>query len=300
MFDPLTPQPRQVRPPGNLSNLQSRITKYARETGLTVSRLNQRVFTEVMFGLLARARGLAVIPMYLVKGGMALELRFGVRARASGDLDLGIVASDAVLIEVFDRVLAVGFDEFTFERRGEPERLENIATYRLKVKIAYRGRAFGTLDIDLNEASYETAVTMEQTGVLTALGLPGPLTVPLLDPYLQLAHKLHGATEPDRTGYVNRRHRDLLDILVMRSDPRLALDLTHLRTVVIEEFSRRPHHTSWPPIFAMRDAWREELARDARLIEFATSDPDELAQRLHTFIAEIEAVALKQEPLAGL
>lgn len=294
MSDPFTPKPRDIRAPGNVSNLQSRITAYARENGLTVKRLNQRVFTEAMFGLLERAQRLGIIPMYLVKGGMALELRFGVRARASGDLDLGIVAGDNILVEIFDRVLAVGFHDFTFERNAEPERLENVATYRLKVRIAYRGRAFGTLSVDLNEASYETATTIQQTGLLTALGLPGPLNVPLLDPYLQMAHKFHGATEPNRTDYVNRRHRDLLDVLVMRSDPQFALDLHHLRSVLIEEFARRPHHTRWPPLFTLPDAWRGELTRDALSIEFGTSDPDELARRFQSFIAEIEGVIVKQ------
>jgi Nucleotidyl transferase AbiEii toxin, Type IV TA system len=189
MSDPFTPAPRSIRAPGNVSNLRSRITAYARERGLSVSRLNQRILTEIVFGLLERSKDLGVIPMYLAEGGMALELRFGIRARASGDLDIGIVAGGDVLLETFDRALAVGFHDFTFARRGEPERLDNARTYRLKVKIACRGRPFGTLSIDLNEATHETAVTIEQTGVLTALGLPGPLNVPLLDPYPQIAHK---------------------------------------------------------------------------------------------------------------
>ncbi len=225
---------------------------------------------------------------------MALELRFGVRARASGDLDLGIVASGGTLLEIFDRVLGVGFHDFTFERRGEPELLENAATYRLKVKIAYRGRPFGTLSIDLNEASHETATTVEQTGVLTALGLPGPLKVPLLEPYLQIAQKLHGATEPDRADYTNRRHRDLLDVLVMTTDERLPLDLRRLRTVAIEEFARRAHHKHWPPIFALPDAWRDPLELDARQIQFQWTDPDELTRHFIALIAEIEGVDVKQ------
>lgn len=288
MSDPFAPAPRAIKAPGNVNNLQSRITSYAREHGLSVSRLNQRILTEVTFGLLERARKLGIIPMYLAKGGMALELRFGIRARASGDLDIGIVAAGATLVDSFDRVLAVGFHDFTFARRDEPELLENAGTYRLKVKIAYRGRPFGTLSVDLNEASYETATTVEQTGLLTALGLPGPLNVPLLEPYLQIAQKLHGATEPDRADYTNRRHRDLLDVLVMTSDPRLSLDFARLRSVAVEEFARRPHHRSWSPAFALPDSWREGLAHDAQEIRFPTADPDELARRFTALIGEIE------------
>jgi len=294
MSNPFAPVPPNIRPPGNLSNLQSRITAYARESGLSVSRLSQRILTEVMFGLLERARTLGVIEMYLAKGGMALELRFGIRARASGDLDIGITSGGEDLLTVFDRALRVGFDDFSFERRDSPEILENADTFRLKVKVAYRGRPFGTLSVDLNEADHETATTIHSTGVLVALGLPGPLDVPLLDPYIQLAHKLHGATEPDRADYTNRRHRDLLDVLVMTTDASLSLNLIYLRYVAIAEFARRRHHTRWPPIFALPFAWRTELARDAKEILLESSDPDELARRFIRFIVAIEGIAVKQ------
>jgi len=288
MSDPFAPAPRNIRPPGNVSNLQSRITAYARNSGVSVSRLNQRILTEVTLGLLGRARELGVIPMYLAKGGMALELRFGIRARASGDLDVGIGATSDALLETFDRVLLVGFDDFTFVRRDAPELLENVQTYRVKLKIAYRGRAFGTLSVDLNETSYETATTIQQTSLLTALGLPGPLHVPLLDLYLQLAQKLHGATEPHRADYTNRRHRDLLDVLIMSANRKFLPDLAHLRDVAIDEFARRPHHTRWPPTFALPPEWREELTRDAGQVHFRSTDPDELARQFVAFIAEID------------
>jgi hypothetical protein len=288
MSDPFAPEPQSIRPPGNVSNLQSRITAYARNEGVSVARLNQRILTEVTFGLLNRARQLGVIPMYLAKGGMALELRFGIRARASGDLDIGIVATGSALLQTFDRVLAVGFHDFTFVRRDNPELLENVLTYRIKVKIAYRDRPFGTLSIDLNEASYETATAVQSTGLLVALGLPGPLDVPLLDLYVQLAQKLHGATEPNRTDYTNLRYRDLLDVLIVRANQGPSLDLARLRNVVIGEFARRPHNTQWPPIFSLPAEWREPLASAARQVEFQSSDPDELSLQFTAFIAEIE------------
>src|ERR1700682_2081823 len=52
MPDPLATAPRNIRPPGTVNNLQSRITAYAREHGVSVSRMNQRILTEVTFGVL--------------------------------------------------------------------------------------------------------------------------------------------------------------------------------------------------------------------------------------------------------
>ncbi|MDP9106268.1 MAG: hypothetical protein M3N49_10095 [Candidatus Eremiobacteraeota bacterium] len=80
----------------------------------------------------------------------------------------------------------------------------------------------------------------------------------------------------------------------MRTDDRFSLDFSRLRAVVIEEFARRTHHQRWPPVFTMPDAWRDELERDAKLIEFATFDPDELGRQFRAFIAEIEGIVVKQ------
>lgn len=293
MHDPLRPERRNLRPPGNVGNLFSRINAYAHEQGLTPARLQQRVKSELLFTLLDRAREAGIIPIYIAKGGMAIELRFGVRARASGDVDIGIVSEGEELLMVFDRALALGLDDFTFTR-GTTLYLANAQAHRIQVRIQYKGRAFGTLDVDLNAANYETPVTFETASVLTVLGLPGPLRVPLLDPYIQIAHKLHGATEPDRPDYVNRRHRDVLDVLIMWSDPSLELSLPRLRATVIAEFARRPHHKVWPPIFAIPVAWRAELAREAREAGFEIQDPEEIARQFIAFIAAIEGVDVKK------
>lgn len=294
MHDPLRPLAAQVRPPANLPTLYRRINDYARANSLPAARVQQRVKTELIFALLERAREQGIIPMYVAKGGMAIELRFGVRARASGDVDVGIVADDADLLTLFDHVLALSLGDFTFAR-GQTQLLVNARAHRAEVRIAFRGRAFGTLRVDLNEANYETPVAYETTGVMTQLGLPGPLTVPLLDPYVQIAHKLHGATEPNRDGYVNHRYRDVLDVLIIAGDPSTKLDMAHLRTIVVEEFARRPHHKLWPPIFALPEDWRAELEREAREIGFHLQDAEAIAQAFIALIARIEGIDVNPE-----
>ena len=68
--------------------LQRRITMLARRLGMPVQRLYQRVATEVLFNVLELARQRSIIHRYAVKGGMALEVRFGMRARASRNVDV--------------------------------------------------------------------------------------------------------------------------------------------------------------------------------------------------------------------
>lgn len=289
MSDPFTTTADVRKAPGSLAQLQRRIGDVARERSISVKRANQRVMTEVVLATLARAKTAGVIDMYLAKGGMALEIRFGIRARASLDLDVGIISSGTELLEAFDRSMNLGFDKFTFERKRDARLLENVATYRLQIQVSYMGRPFGSLPVDLNHASYETAITVEETGFLTALGLPGPHEVALLDPYLQIAHTLHGATEPSRADYRNLRHRDLLDIIVMTSDAAFDIDIPRLRRTIVDEFARRPRHQHWPPVFELPEDWRTELERDAAAIGIEPADADALNRRFLAFIDRIES-----------
>jgi hypothetical protein len=261
---------------------------------LAPARIYQRVYSELLFGLLADAKAQGLIPLYLLKGGMALELRFGIRARASKDVDIGIVSGGEELLAVFDRVLAIGFAGFAFRRRDNLLHMERAATYRLELQISYGGRSFGKLDVDLNEADHEIASEQITTSVLTELGLPGPLSVPILDPYFQIAHKLHGATEPSRPDYTNRRHRDLLDVLVFARDESMKLDFPRLRGIVTSEFARREHNRIWPPAFELPALWLEPLRTEALSNAFPVTDPEQLAREFVAFMAQIEGVEVKQ------
>jgi len=66
MSDPLAPEPKNIKAPPNINNLRSRINQYAREHGLGVDRVQQRVFTEIIIGLLDRAEKQRAIPGYLI------------------------------------------------------------------------------------------------------------------------------------------------------------------------------------------------------------------------------------------
>jgi hypothetical protein len=111
MSDPLLPEPGIAKVPANVNVLRASVDRYAKASGLGIKRVQQRVFTELVVGLLDNAKSKGVIPLYVIKGGMALELRFGIRARASGDLDIAL-SGDDVLAQL-DDALAVGFGNFT-------------------------------------------------------------------------------------------------------------------------------------------------------------------------------------------
>lgn len=88
-----------------LRELERRITKTARDRGTTAARLRRRVGFTVVCETLAEAVAQGIIPIFFVKGGVAIELRLGLLARATRDLDIGLCAPPAELLAFFDRAL---------------------------------------------------------------------------------------------------------------------------------------------------------------------------------------------------
>lgn len=273
------------RAPGSLSELQRRITRLAKQRGETVPRVHHRVCSVVFCGLLEAACSVGIIPTYLIKGGMAMELRFGMRARASQDLDVGILGNFDELIPLFHRVLQVGFDGFSFRAMDELY-MDQVQTYRVTVRIQYLGHAFGKLHVDLNRADFETVSTeVIDSSMLGELGLPAPVRVSLLDQSMQIAQKIHGATEASVEQYTNRRYRDVIDVFIAIDNS--TISLPQLRNICVEEFARRKKQ-AWPPRVSRSPDWQDGLRDEARKAGLQEADPAWLADRFDAFIEDVD------------
>ena len=273
------------KPPGSLNELQRRITQFAKAHGEAVPRVQHRVCSVAFCALLDSACVAGIIPMYFIKGGMAMELRFGMRARASQDLDVGIVGNFEELLPLFYRVLAIGFDAFTFRAAGETF-MEQAQTYRIAVRIQYSGQAFGKLQVDLNRANFEVAPSETlDIMLLGELGLPAPIRISLLDQTMQIAQKIHGATEASTEQYCNRRYRDVIDVFIALEHSNISLP--SLRETCIEEFARRSKQ-AWPPRVSRTPDWQDGLRDEARRVGFHTDNPGDLAESFDAFIEAID------------
>ena len=79
----------------------------------------------IMAGVLERAAD-GGNPRFIVKGGVALELRLRDRARATKGIDVVLQHREADLVRSLERALTGdGYQGFTFRRKGEPLLLEN-------------------------------------------------------------------------------------------------------------------------------------------------------------------------------
>ena len=104
-------------------------------------------------GALDRATQAGVLGGYYLKGGVAMELRFAERARATKDLDLGREGPRANRLEALSQGLGLGFDQFTFRVKAQTRDMEEADTIRVSVAIQYRTRSWQTIEVDLGPAN---------------------------------------------------------------------------------------------------------------------------------------------------
>ena len=276
-----------MKAPGSRHMLQRRVADAARRNGMAVDRYNRWISYMALCGVLQRGVEASVIPIFYVKGGVALELRFGNRARASKDLDVGLLAGPNEMLTLFDKVLDLGFDDFRFTRKGDLETLPSGAI-RIDVAITYHNRPWGTVDIDLSRAEADVIVeVIEGLELLREVGL-STVSVPCLAVEEQIAQKIHAMTEP-LGGRENPRFRDLIDINLLEP---LIEDHTRLLDRLETVFSERGTH-AWPPEFTLPESWRAPLAELASELGLKVT-PDELASSFTALLLRILGIEMKE------
>jgi hypothetical protein len=273
-----------ISPVQRARTLERRITALSAQRGTTAGRLRRLVGFSVLCETMVEAVAQGAIPFFFVKGGVAIELRLGLAARATRDLDIGLCVPAEELLPAFDASLAVGFGDFCLQRRGEARVLNNGAR-SLQVTVEYVGRPFATVNIDLAQATIDIQTDSVEPIALHELGLTRPRAVPCLSLTEQIAQKIHALTEPMPRGRVNMRSRDALDVLLL--DVRLPLDTEAITQACVSIFVQRATH-EWPILrFSFPSEWNEILAELAREVNYDTSDVRVIEKRFNTFLARL-------------
>jgi len=92
--------------------------------------------------------------LFIVKGGTAMQLRLGIDARATTDLDVVFAGRVGEWLDRFDAATADReWSGFTVTRKGEPTQIEIAAAgyrpWRVSLQIRYEGREFGSLALEV-------------------------------------------------------------------------------------------------------------------------------------------------------
>ncbi len=243
--------------------LEDRLRNRSAATGIALDRLRRRVLFERVVARLEAADPGA----WVLKGGMALEVRLHDKARLTKDIDLGLRADAADAQRLHERVV----DALTVDLQGD--RFELVAkrpellgadgaghvTWRVKVAASLAGKPFGGIQLDISPRAHELIDTehLELPNSLDFAGIPSTV-IEIIDVNRHAAEKLHAMLR-DFGDRENSRVRDLVDlVLLLEHDlltPSLVADAT--RTVWRERDDALPP-LNFPPL---PESWPDRYER---------------------------------------
>jgi hypothetical protein len=273
--------------PKTVNRLQRLITDWERESGMPVRRLNLRVAAMMLAGALARVSDDRDEPVFLARGGVAIELRAGQKARVTRDVDLTLRADAGSLTHHLDAAFAEPYEDFSFQR-DEPVTLPlRPQAQRVNVKVAFRTKPFTTLVVEV--APREAGEQAEHLPAhdLSTVGLSGPDAIPVLAAPWQLAQKLHAVTEaPLRPGRENPRYWDLIDLQLLQA--LTSESLVTVKDACVRTFAVRGQQ-AWPPRVTIYPAWAERYAAMATSLDMPVLNVEDAIAIVHDFIDRIDA-----------
>ena len=221
--------------------LEERLRQQSLLGGAPLARLRKMVAFDRFLTRVAQKQPAA----WIVKGGFALQLRLGDRARTTKDIDVSAVnpwTHDQTIMHLRAAVSLELGDWFEFEV-GEPTEAATGAPgrgFRFPIRCLLDGRRFETfhLDVGYGDPILEAPVELVAPNLL-AFAEIAPARVRCYPLTTQIAEKLHTYTRTYASGETSRA-RDLADILLAAS---LAeFDGPKLKQAIDATFKARASH----------------------------------------------------------
>jgi hypothetical protein len=207
---------------------------------------------------------------WIVKGGLALQLRIKDHSRTTKDIDMLVFAEHqeilpALKISVYQDL----GDWFSFEViETSNQRLENFGGFRYQIHSLLDGRTFEGfhVDVGLGDPMVEPADYFSTPPLLEFAGLK-PTLVPCFPVSQQIAEKVHAYTRPRLSGEPSRV-KDFVDILLLAKFGEInRMGLLQAIQATFQFAGTHPVPTniplppqSWTPIF-------KKMANDVGLID---------------------------------
>jgi hypothetical protein len=237
---------------------------------------------------------------WVLKGGMALEVRLGDRARSTRDLDLAVRHAGEDAGTVRDHLIEALADDpegdgFEF-RVGPPKPVDldeaGRAGWRFAVDARLDGRTFANVRLDVIGRTEEISTTDRVTlrSMLAFAGFPDH-EIEAVDPAQHFAEKLHALTRPhgDRA---NSRVKDLPDLLLLMNHglaPTAELLATVRHVFAVRSTHDLPERLPDPPT-----EWADRYVTLAGELDLEAGSVEAAMDRLRSFwAATLEAAPEK-------
>lgn len=283
-------------PPTNLQHFNRLLTAFAdADGGMPVARARHALSVIAICSIVDRARRSDDdAHLFVAKGGSSMQLRLGLTARATTDLDLLFRGHATEWLSHFDAALNAGsWNGFDARRKNEPTEIavEGAAykPWRFDVALSYMGRSFSSVRVELAFDALSAAHHDEvETTAAEWFGFQPP-PIPCLSIPYQMAQKLHASTDPycGEGQHGNDRVRDIVDLWLL--EPLLGPDgHRDVRNAVLETFHRRNRH-QWPPAVEPTDQWRRDYPKLAAEVVGSPPDVEVAADYLKGLIDRVDA-----------
>lgn len=269
--------------------LEDRLRRRAEGEGEPLIRLRKRlVFERCMVRLQTNKNS-----PWVLKGGFALELRLGNRARMTKDLDLTVdlgffgkkpVSLSGLTEQLRQDLKRQNEDRFDFivpEGREEELPTQGVKSYRFSVEARLDGRQFEgiIIDVGVGDPLIPPLDDIEGSDLLLFAGIPNP-TIRVTSRSQHFAEKVHALTRPfdDR---INTRIKDLADVILLM-DHGLP-EAPTVKQAVTEIFTFRKTHGIPREIETPPATWASSYAAMATGLELNLTTIENATFRLNDY-----------------
>ncbi len=216
-----------------------------------------------------------------------MELRLGLGARSTQDLDIVFRGPATELLDALEEAFEHPYSGFEFRRKGEPQDIRDTGSKRLALQVSFQHRGWQTLTAEIGWPEADESDLVPSAISLADFMLDSPELVTCLSLRYQIAQKIHAVTEEPADGRPNLRHWDLIDLILLRA--LLEEDLWRVREACVWTFEDRGTH-DWPPTLKVPDTWSEPYRRDAEALDAdLPADVRTAGHAVTNFIAAIDA-----------
>jgi hypothetical protein len=253
--------------------LEQRLLSLSTATGVTLDRLRRRVVFERIVARLQQAEP----GLWVLKGGMALEVRLRDNARLTKDVDLGLRAEVLDADELRERLVeALGEDpdgdRFVLVVGPAKAMMEDgsgLPTWRVKVAAELAGKPFGRIQVDVSPRVAELSRTdlIHLPNSLEFAELVTP-QVEIIDIHRHAAEKYHAMLK-DFGDRGNSRVRDLVDLVILREHD--LLEPPDLASELRNVWEERDGSDPPPRLPDLPESWRLKYEQQASELDLGAA-----------------------------
>ncbi|MDR1077455.1 MAG: nucleotidyl transferase AbiEii/AbiGii toxin family protein [Propionibacteriaceae bacterium] len=266
--------PEEDRPSPSARQLDQWVRDARELTGGAEQRIGWVLSSTIVIAALQRVLDANQCPLFLIKGGLYLELQLGLGARTTKDVDMLFRGTAEDFEIALKRALTEPWGPFLLQATAlkRVEKAQRLTKpYRFDIKLVTKGATWRRVRIEVSfpEGHIAEHATLIPTPRMTSFfGVESPEEIIGITMDYQVAQKTHASTDPDiPPDIVNDRVRDIVDLVLIKENFYTNDDSpsSMLKAACLDVFNARAEEAvaigapprPWPPTFVANARWAE-------------------------------------------